>query len=358
MPTWATDPDERDALIRFAPQVLAKPWGGGAQLRSIGISVPDSPPTGEVWLVSDVPGRSSAIVSGPGRGGTLEDLLRSEGARVLGDSSAASGRFPLLVKLLEVRGALSLQVHPDGQQARRNGDGPSGKFEAWSVLEATAGARTTLGFDRELTVDEVRALVASNQLEERLNTFDAAKGDAYVLPPGTVHAARGGLLLLEVQETADVTYRLYDWGAVGLDGKPRELHLEKALPVANLRPPTPRRPLRPAVLRAGEGTLRRAIVPAGSGPFVYETVELEPGATLEFGGDRRPWVLVGLEGAAFVGGGDARHALRPGEAALWPAAAPRATITTRDVGATLALAAPEPSASHPASTTATTPPAR
>ncbi|MEZ0229187.1 MAG: type I phosphomannose isomerase catalytic subunit [Planctomycetota bacterium] len=324
------------APIRFAPQILAKPWGGGSQLRAWGFPVPEVPPTGEVWLVSDVPGKSSRIVSGPGAGGTLEDLLRRDAREVLGDARLLAGRFPILVKLLEVRGALSLQVHPDAEQAQRNGDGASGKFEAWSVLGTAPGARTTLGFDTELRPAEVRALVANAMLQHRLNTFDAQAGDAYVLAPGTVHAARGGLLLLEVQETADVTYRLYDWGAVGLDGRPRELHLEKALAVARLAPLSPRRPPRPVPLDAGPGLRRRTIVSAGAGPFVYELVDLEVGTRLEVGGDRRPWVVIGVEGVPQLEG----EPLPVGAAALWPGGTAAATVNATSVRATVALAAP------------------
>ncbi len=324
------------APIRFVPQILAKPWGGGRQLREWGFPVPEDPPTGEVWLVSDVPGRSSRILSGPGAGGTLEDLLRADGARILGESRLLAGRFPLLVKLLEVRGALSLQVHPDAEQARRHGDGDSGKFEAWSVLGTAPGARATLGFDRELSPAEVRTLVASALLHQRLNTFDAAPGDAYVVSPGTVHAARGGLLLLEVQETADVTYRLYDWGAVGLDGRPRELHLEKALAVANLQPLSPKRPVPPTVVAAGPGVRRRSIVSSGMGPFVYEILDLDAGAHVSVGGDRRPWVAVLLEGAASFGS----ELLGVGDAALWPGAATATSLLASSGPASVALAAP------------------
>lgn len=323
------------APLRFEPQVLAKPWGGGRGLRAFGVNVPESPPTGEVWLVSDVPGRASVVSSGPFRGRTLEDLVRSEPLAMLGKVHPPGGRFPLFVKFLEVKGRLSLQVHPDAQQASRNGDGSSGKFEAWSVLATEPGARVVIGFDRPSSPDEVRALIAGGRLEERLNTFEPRAGDAYIISPGTVHAAWSGLVLFEVQETADVTYRLYDWGTVGLDGKPRELHVEKGLGVAKLGVPWRGRPTLPAASPRSPGSKVRTIVGPGAGPFLYELVELERGATYAFGGDERPWVAVAFAGALPLEDG----ALRAGEAALFPAASPRVEVRATEP-TTFALATP------------------
>lgn len=339
--------DVLEAPILFEPQLLPKPWGGGEQLRAFGVAVPEGPPVGEIWLVSDVPGRSSRISAGTGRGGTLEELLRRHGPAVLGGASAPAGRFPLLVKLLEIRGRLSVQVHPDAQQARAHGDGPSGKFEAWSVLGAAPEARVALGFDRELRPEEVKELVAAARLDERLNVFEPRPGDAYVISPGCVHAAWGGLLLLEVQETADVTYRLYDWGSVGLDGRPRELHVAKSLAVAKLAPFSPRRPVPPAARTIASGVRARTIIPAGAGPLLYEQLELAPGARTAIGGDDRPWVVVGLTGGTALTPASsertfvhaARAELRAGEAALWPAAAGPLSLSASEASS-CAIAAP------------------
>jgi mannose-6-phosphate isomerase len=324
-----------EAPLRFEPQVLAKPWGGGGGLRAFGVNVPVSPPTGEVWLVSDVPGRPSVVSSGPHRGRTLEDLVRSEPAALLGKVRPPGGRFPLFVKFLEVKGRLSLQVHPDAQQASRNGDGLSGKFEAWSVLATEPAARVVIGFDRPSSPDEVRSLIASGQLEGQLNTFEPRAGDAYVISPGTVHAAWSGLVLFEVQETADVTYRLYDWGTVGLDGKPRELHVEKGLGVAKLGAASKGRPTPPAVVTRSPGSRVKTIVGPGAGPFVYEIVELERGATFAFGGDDRPSVAVTFTGALSLEDGP----LQAGEAALFPAKHGRVVVEAPEE-TTFAIATP------------------
>ncbi len=316
-----------DWPIRFEPQVLAKPWGGGDQLKTFGVSVPTEPPTGEVWLVSDVPGRSSRITEGAGAGGTLHELLARHRDAVLGPSE---GPFPLLIKLLEIRGRLSLQVHPDAAAALRNGDGPSGKFEAWSVLAATPEAWITLGFDRDLSREEVKRLIETNSLRPRLNTFAPAPGESFAIPTGVVHAAGGGLLVLEVQETCDVTYRLYDWGAVGLDGKPRELHVEKGLAAATLA----KRP-RPAPLttRREPGVEVRAVVSRDMGPFVFEIARLARGAAWKPGPP--PWIVVGVEGSVEVGG----SSLRPGDAVLVPASA-RNPLIGSELGGSCAIALP------------------
>ncbi|HZV02640.1 MAG TPA: type I phosphomannose isomerase catalytic subunit [Planctomycetota bacterium] len=304
-----------DWPIRFERQVLAKPWGGGEQLRDFGVRVPTEPPTGEVWLVSDVPGRSSRITEGAGAGGTLQELLAQNRDAVLGPSE---GPFPLLIKLLEIRGRLSLQVHPDAAAAQRNGDGPSGKFEAWSVLAATPGAWVTLGFDCDLSREEAKRLIETNSLRPRLNTFAPAPGESFAIPTGVVHAAGGGLLVLEVQETCDVTYRLYDWGAVGLDGKPRELHVEKGLAAATL---TKRQRPAPLATRREPGVEVRAVVSQDMGPFVYEIARLAPGVAWKPGPP--PWIAVGIDGEVEVGGSK----LTPGDAILVPACAENARVS-------------------------------
>jgi mannose-6-phosphate isomerase len=322
------------APILLEPQILSKPWGDGTLLRELGLAVPESPPVGEVWLASDIPGRSSRIVAGMGAGGTLEALLAAERAFVMGRLAPAE-RFPVLVKLVEVRGDLSLQVHPDAEGASRLGDGRTGKFEAWFVLAASPRARVTFGLDVPLSREEIRALVASKRLEERLNTFTPAAGDAYVMTPGTIHSGHGGLLVLEAQETCDLTYRLYDWGTVGLDGKPRELHLEKALAVADLTPRTPRRPPPPEARPRGPGVKVRTIV-GSKNPLTFEILDLEPGARAPIGGDRLPTVVVNLAGRVDLAG----SALPRGHAALWPAGADSTEIRAEGKAGRVAVAGP------------------
>jgi mannose-6-phosphate isomerase len=309
-----------EAPLTFERLVVAKPWGGGERLRRLGVGVPERPPTGEVWLVSDVEGRASVIARGPHSGRSLRDLVRACPEEVLGRAArGADARFPLLVKLLEVEGTLSVQVHPNDAQARLLGAGLQGKFEAWSVLEASPEARVSLGLDRALSREDVRDLVAEERLQEHLNTFVPTVGDAYVITPGTIHAAAGGLLFLEVQETADITYRLYDWGKRGLDGQPRELHVDRALECADLVARGRGAPPRPAARSIAPGANVRPVVAEGEGPFVFEMLDLERGARVGAGGGRVPWVFVGLSGRAALRTGTAAVDLPPGASALWPA---------------------------------------
>lgn len=307
-----------DAPLTFERQLLGKPWGGADRLRRLGVPVPDS--TGEVWLLSDVEGRPSRVASGRFAGASLRDLVREHPGELLGGAGDEPARFPLLVKLLEVQGRLSVQVHPDGEQARRNGDGPTGKFEAWAVLDAAPESRVSLGLAAPLGCDEVRELVASERLQERLNSFPPRPGDAYVIRPGTIHAASGGVLFLEVQETADVTYRLYDWGVRGPDGRPRELHVEKALACAELGRASAGAPPRPLPVAAAPGVEARTIVPLGDGaPFSFEVLDLQPGASVPVGGDGVPWVFVGVAGEVRLVARGGSASLSPAVAALWPA---------------------------------------
>jgi mannose-6-phosphate isomerase len=231
---------------------------------------------------------------------------------VLGDRLAQEPppRFPLLVKLLEVEGALSVQVHPDAENARRLGDGARGKHEAWLVLDASTRAEVALGLVSPHTPEALRALTESGELGSRLNLFHARPGDAFDIPPGTLHAARGGLVILEVQETTDVTYRLFDWQNTGPDGRRRELHVEKALACARLdtraRPP----------LRVPPGTSDLALPGA---PFGVEIVDLRADARSlprPLASEGGPEVWVALEGRTTLSADAHEVTLSPGQAAV------------------------------------------
>jgi mannose-6-phosphate isomerase class I len=245
-----------------------------------------------VWLVSDVEGRSSPIRGGPHDGRLLRDLVLERSRDLLGDRLAAGAapRFPLLLKLLEVQGALSVQVHPDAIAARRAGDGERGKHEAWFVLDAARGAEAILGLKTTASRDELRALAESGALGDRLSVFPLAQGLAIDIAPGTIHSVRGGALLLEVQETADITYRIFDWGAVGLDGKPRELQLDRALACARLAADPALRPRPPVPREAAKGVSAR-LVSSPAAPFRFEILELDPGVrAAPRGGGPEAWV--------------------------------------------------------------------
>jgi mannose-6-phosphate isomerase len=226
------------------------PWGGTGLARRFGVpGRADEPvcdePVGEAWLVSDHALHSSTVAAGPLAGTTLRQLMAERAAEMLG---RPAGRFPLLVKVLDAREDLSVQVHPDDELARTWAAGEGGKTEAWVIEEADAGAALYLGlkpgFDKAALARELLAGTAPLCLRR----YEPRPGECYFVPAGAVHALGAGLVLLEVQQTSDATFRLYDWGRVDAAGRPRPLHLEAGLacvkeapPGAGPRPPGPER---------------------------------------------------------------------------------------------------------------------
>ena len=199
--------------LRFTPIFKTALWGGDrlpALLRG-----PARRPTrsGEAWVLSDCADQPSVVADGPLAGTTLRDLMRRMPDRLLGRATAPHGRFPLLVKFLHARQPLSVQVHPTDAQARRL-EGPTavGKTEAWVILEADPDARVYAGLPPAATADTLRRAILREAVEDLLYAHAPQPGDCFFLPAGTVHAIGGGLVLFEVQQTSDLTYRLYDWG--------------------------------------------------------------------------------------------------------------------------------------------------
>ena len=200
------------------------PWGGSRLKAVFGKDTPDAA-TGESLEVSCVPGLESRDTGGR----PLHELVGLYGQALTG--TAIKGDFPLLLKLLDAREPLSVQVHPGDDYARAH-YGKRGKNEAWVVLEAEAGASLVCGFRDGVSREEVvRAAEGSRAVEPLLRRVAVRPGDALYIPEGTVHAIGGGLLLYEIQQSSDLTFRLYDWERTGRDGKPRELHLRESLDV-------------------------------------------------------------------------------------------------------------------------------
>ncbi|MCR4859777.1 MAG: class I mannose-6-phosphate isomerase [Bacteroidales bacterium] len=230
-------------------------WGGSRLNDDFGKAIPLSP-LAETWECSTHPDGQSVVASGPHAGRALGEVL-AEHPEYLGTHSLrlTGGRpeLPVLVKLIDARRSLSVQVHPDDDYAREHEGGSLGKTEFWYVLGARKGAQLVYGFNRDVTPDQVRALLAEGRIGDYLNHVPVARDDIFFVRAGTVHAIGAGVLLVEIQESSNLTYRLYDYGRTDSDGHPRELHIDKALDVADLRgSAAPRQPMR--VLRYAAGT--------------------------------------------------------------------------------------------------------
>lgn len=215
--------------LKFKPIYKERLWGGQAISEKFFREIPKDTLIGESWELSDHKGDESEIINGSFAGKTLRQLISQFPLEIIGKESADE-LFPLLIKLLDPKDKLSVQVHPDDETALSLEGMTSGKTEMWFVLEASVGASVICGLNKDVTKEELEKHIENNTLEQILNKVPVAQNDVIFIPAGTVHAILPGMLLLEVQQTSDVTYRLYDWGRVDKKtNQPRELHVEKGL---------------------------------------------------------------------------------------------------------------------------------
>lgn len=219
--------------ILLDPLIREKPWGGGWLLTHLGKKAPGGAPIGESWEAASLGGVSNPIREGPGAGGNLRDLLRSEGPAILGTESAA-GDLPLLFKYIHAGDDLSLQVHPGEAVALRHTGRREGKAEAWRVLRADPGATIRLGLAPGIGRAGLEEALRRGEALDCLPTFPARPGDTYLIPPGCIHTVGGGVLLAEIQQPSDITYRFTDWGRSGGEGDPRPVDPERAWEAVDL----------------------------------------------------------------------------------------------------------------------------
>nr|HPK00742.1 class I mannose-6-phosphate isomerase [Candidatus Hydrogenedentota bacterium] len=232
-------PQARDwDILRFKERYYERVWGGQKLKALFGKPFPDNVPVGEAWLISDHPGDESVIDGGFWKGQTLQALLAADARALLGANARTTpaGRFPLLLKLLDAAESLSVQVHPDDACAERLGEPDVGKTEMWSVLQAEPGSELIYGLKPEVGREAFSNAVANGDIEPLLNRFPVQAGDSVFVSAGTVHAIGAGVVLAEIQQNSDLTYRIHDWGRLDSDGQPRTLHLEKALEAIHFSP--------------------------------------------------------------------------------------------------------------------------
>ncbi len=226
--------------LKMCPAPMDYLWGGSRLKEEYGKSF-DVEPLAETWECSTHPDGPSVVDGGEYDGQTLKSVLE-EHPEFLGERGLAltggKPELPILVKLIDAAKDLSVQVHPDDDYALKY-ENSLGKTEMWYVLEADAGARLVHGFRRDVTEEEVRLAAEDGSIEELLNYVPVRPGDLFFIPSGTVHAIGAGALVAEVQESSNITYRIYDYNRVGADGQKRPLHVEKALRVMNRKADVP-----------------------------------------------------------------------------------------------------------------------
>ncbi|MFM7076008.1 MAG: type I phosphomannose isomerase catalytic subunit [Planctomycetaceae bacterium] len=302
--------------LLFRPIYRRYLWGGRGFATRLGRDLPPGDDYAESWEVVDRSADQSVVAAGPFAGRSLGELVRAHGAELLG-RHAGLAAFPLLFKFLDARSDLSVQVHPDDARAALLDPPDRGKTEAWYVIDVAPGARLWAGLRAGTDRERLAAALRSGRCDEVLHVVEPRPGDCIFVPAGTVHAIGAGLLVAEIQQSSDVTYRLHDWNRTGPDGKPRALHVEAGLEaVTGFAPvaPAPRIPIDdPAAQRLVDC------------PY-FRLDEVRPGGPWDVGGDDRCHLLAVVGGEARLGDRWGLPALPLGTTLLLPAAIGRQTL--------------------------------
>ncbi len=309
-------------MLKLKPACKDYLWGGHRLVEEYGIDY-SGEICAEAWTLSCHKDGESVICAdadctGAGDGDfsdskyvgkTLSEVIREKGKGILGTNCEEFEDFPILIKLIDAQKPLSIQVHPDDEYALKN-EGQYGKTEMWYILEAKEGAFLYQGFDHEISKEEFETRIKENTLEEVLNKVYVKKGDVIFITPGTLHAIGEGVLLAEIQQNSNVTYRIYDYGRLGADGKPRQLHIKQSIDVTKLEQPVP--------YKTENGHL------ASCKFFQVDLVEVKEGASCEFNVDAASFAnLLAVEGDAKVIAADSGQTMnvRKGESVFIPAGA-------------------------------------
>ena len=322
--------------LRFDPIYQYRLWGGRRLADLLTAPLPGDGPVGEAWVLSDREDHPSRVADGPLKGRTIAQLLEQFPEQVMGKLTGRFRRFPVLLKFLDAREMLSVQVHPTDMHTDLLPAGETGKTEAWVVLEAGANSRIYAGLKPGTTEAGLRQALANGGVADRLAYFTPKPGDAVFLPAGTVHTLGGDVVVFEVQENSDVTFRLYDWNHVDAKtGKPRALQVDQALacvdfaecagglvtPVMESKTPVEREQL----FHCEHFWLSRL---QGDAPFAFGKLGV-------------PSVLVCIEGAGQVEHSGAQYAIKKGDVFLLPAVLGTCSVQPRGAVNLLEIGIPE-----------------
>ena len=299
--------------LTFRPVLKRIRWGGRRLGTVLGKPIGPEGDYAESWEVVDHGDDQSVLDGGPLDGRTLAEIVAERPAELFGADHAAAaprGQFPLLIKFLDATDRLSVQVHPGDELARRYDPKENGKTEAWVIMDAEPGAVLYAGLKSGVDADDLRAALAEDRVADVLHAIQVATGDCVFVPAGTVHAIGEGVLLAEVQQSSDLTFRLSDWGRVGSDGRPRRLHVEESLEATDFE----RGPVDPSTPEPFEGGERLC----GCGYFTIRRRTLDGTAWQVPEGECR--VLIGVDGAGRVSCGGTDYDASKGRTVVVPAA--------------------------------------
>lgn len=328
--------------LRFEPIYQYRLWGGRRLADVLSAPLPGDGPIGEAWVLSDRDDHASRVANGPLKDRTIGQLMEQSPAQLLGTRAGRFRRFPLLLKFLDAREMLSVQVHPTDARTDLLPPGETGKTEAWVVLEADSASRIYAGLKPGTTADDLRRALTNGTVAERLVCFTPKSGDGVFLPAGTVHALGGGVVVFEVQQNSDVTFRLYDWEHVDArTGQPRALQVDQALACIEV-----------AKGDAGLVTpVMEATTPAGRESLFccehFRLWRLRGRSPFIVGAAGVPRVLICIEGAGQVEHGGAAHAVGKGDVLLLPAVVGACVFRPHAAVCLLEIALPESLATGP-----------
>jgi mannose-6-phosphate isomerase len=282
--------------LKFMPLLKRIRWGGRRLGSILNKAIGPYSDYAESWEICDHGADQSVVESGPWRGRNLHELVGGHAGELLGRHCGLS-QFPLLLKFLDAHDRLSVQVHPNDEQAPRFVPNERGKTEAWVILAAEPGSCVYAGLNPSVDEPALREALQNGTVEQCLHRLEVTAGDCLFIPAGTVHAIGEGILLAEVQQASDLTFRLFDWNRLGTDGKPRALHIAESLACIDFGR-GPMKKMIPAVIRDADGGA------LGAGRFVEELVRcpyfvirrhtLSEPSTLP--ADERCRIMMGLEG--------------------------------------------------------------
>ncbi len=298
--------------LRFEPLFRQYLWGGRRLATMLGKSIGPGNDYAESWEIVDHGEDQSVVASGAAQGLTLHELVATYPEALFG-RHVNHTQFPLLFKFLDCNRTLSVQVHPNDQQAALLDPPDLGKTEAWVVLAADPGSKIYAGLNSGVTQVELRSAIDSGNCAECLHEFEPQVGDCVFIRAGTVHALGAGLVIAEIQQASDTTFRLFDWNRVDAQGNPRQLHIEQSLAVTDYT----RGPVAPQAPKSTNVSGRERLVECDK--FVLDRCTINEATRL--GGDRRFHHFVPLQGAITLEGDASEKPLALGDTCLLPAAA-------------------------------------
>ncbi len=300
--------------LTFDPIFKERVWGGRNLERLFAKKLPAEKVIGESWEVSDRPDDESIVNNGELAGMSLNQLIRERSAELLGETKLLDGRFPLLVKILDAQQKLSLQVHPPSQVASELQGDP--KTEMWYMADCTPEADLFVGLKSGITEEIFESRTAGGDVASCFHRIPVTAGDAMFLPSGRVHAIGAGNVIFEIQQNSDTTYRVYDWGRVGLDGAPRELHIEESMRSIDFAD------FEPSLVNSGfevvtEGVSGRCLVDCPL--FQVEQIRIDPGKEWMSSASGKVRIIGALAGSSLCEGGGMSVPLKPGDFTMLPA---------------------------------------